>query len=86
MGMTGERRRRLWRRIVVGWVAAVAVGGGLTLWLQDSAQPPGPSSWERAEPTATPSLPEDWEGACPTPTIDPDQDGVVAVSCLVTHG
>jgi hypothetical protein len=86
MGMTGEKRRRLWRRIVVGWVVAVAVGGGLTLWLDDSARPPGPYSWQQAEPSDSPSLPEDREAVCPSPTIDLDGDGVVATSCLVTHG
>ncbi|MBW8736072.1 MAG: hypothetical protein JF621_02680 [Streptomyces turgidiscabies] len=35
--------RRAWRRAVFVWVIAVAVGGGLTLWLRDSAQPPEPS-------------------------------------------
>jgi hypothetical protein len=62
MGMTGERRRRVWRRVVIVWVLAVAVTGGLTLWLQDSTEPRGPYVWENTKPDETPDLPP-----CPTP-------------------
>ncbi|WP_244204457.1 hypothetical protein [Streptomyces africanus] len=62
MGMTGERRRRVWRWAVIVWVLAVAVAGGLTLWLQDSTQPRGPYVWEQTNPDETPDLPP-----CPTP-------------------
>ncbi|MFI6851689.1 hypothetical protein [Streptomyces sp. NPDC050416] len=62
MSMTGERRRRVWRWAVIVWVLAVAVAGGLTLWLQDSTEPQGPYVWENAKPDKTPDLPP-----CPTP-------------------
>ncbi|GGY46746.1 hypothetical protein [Streptomyces djakartensis] len=62
MGMTGERRRRVWRWAVIVWAAAVAVAGGLTLWMQDSTEPGGPYRWEQANPDETPDLPP-----CPTP-------------------
>ena len=73
--MTG--RRRLWRWALLVWAALVVVAGGLTLWLQDSAEPPGPAGWERSSPT--PSLPEGWESACAGAT--PDEEGRTA--CLV---
>ncbi|MFF3499152.1 hypothetical protein [Streptomyces sp. NPDC003247] len=42
-------RRRLWRWAVVVWAVTAAVGGGLTLWLQDdAAAPTGPTGWQRA--------------------------------------
>ncbi|MEU9169886.1 hypothetical protein AB0D34_19110 [Streptomyces sp. NPDC048420] len=69
MGVTG--RRRLWRRTLLLWAALVVVAGGLTLWLQDSAEPPGPYGWEESSPT--PSLPEGWESACAGAT--PDEKG-----------
>ncbi|MGC9543032.1 hypothetical protein [Streptomyces sp. UG1] len=69
MDVTGGRR--LWRWALVVWVILVAVAGGATLWLRDSAEPPGPYRWENAGPT--PSLPERWRSACPTP----DEDGEV---------
>ncbi|MFF7274052.1 hypothetical protein [Streptomyces griseorubiginosus] len=53
------------------WAALVVVAGGLTLWLQDSAEPEGPSGRERAR--QTPSLPEGWESACADAT--PDDEG-----------
>ena len=63
-------RRRLWRWALLVWAALVVVGGGLTLWLQDSAEPPGPYSWEESSPT--PELPDGWETMCPTPSVDPE--------------
>lgn len=55
--MTG--RGRLWRWAVAVWVILVAVAGGLTLWLRDAAEPPGPYVWERAGPARpVPSPPE----------------------------
>ncbi|MDN0195688.1 hypothetical protein [Streptomyces sp. S.PNR 29] len=83
MGMTGERRRRVWRWAVAVWAVAVIVGGGFTLWLQDSVKPPGPYRWEQAEATSTPSLPEGWETQCPTPSAGADEDGPVAIACLI---
>jgi hypothetical protein len=61
MDMAGERRRRVWRRVVIVWVLVVVVAGGLTLWMQDSTQPRGPYVWENANPDETPDLPP-----CPT--------------------
>ncbi|MFE0251856.1 hypothetical protein [Streptomyces sp. NPDC059010] len=76
--MTG--RRRLWRWVVVAWVILVAVAGAATLWLQDSAEPPGPYSWQEASPSHTP--PEGWESACAGAT--PDEDG--RALCVVLTG
>jgi hypothetical protein len=84
--MTGERPRRVWRWAVMVWLVAVVLGGGLTLWLQDSTRPPGPYSWQRAEPTATPSVPEGWETRCPSPTTDPDRYDRVLSACAFTRG
>ena len=39
----------------MAWLVAVAVGGGLTLWLRESAEPPEPRSWERVEPSESPA-------------------------------
>jgi hypothetical protein len=61
MDMAGERRRRVWRRVVIAWALVVAVAGGLTLWMQDSTQPRGPYVWEQTNPEETPDLPP-----CPT--------------------
>lgn len=78
----GERRRRMWRWAVVVWVVAVAVGGGLTLWLQDAAEPTAPYSGEREEPSPRPSLPEEWGTLCPSPT--PDENGRSVVLCAIS--
>ncbi|MGW0768774.1 hypothetical protein [Streptomyces sp. NPDC002676] len=52
--------RRWWRWVLASWVLTVAVGGGLTLWLQDSARPRGPYVWENggATPPAAPGAGE----------------------------
>lgn len=73
--MSGSRR--LWRRVLVVWAVLVVVAGGLTLWLQDSAEPSGPYGWEESSPT--PSLPEGWKSACAGAT--PDEQG--RTLCLV---
>ena len=52
--MTGLSRRNAWRWAVAVWAALVVVAGGLTLWLQDSAEPPPPRGWENANPGPTP--------------------------------
>ncbi|MEU9629967.1 hypothetical protein ACFZDB_09400 [Streptomyces luteogriseus] len=62
MGIAGERRRTVWRLVVAGWVLAVAVAGGLTLWMQDSTEPRGPYVWEETDPGDAQHLPP-----CPTP-------------------
>ncbi|MER5752522.1 hypothetical protein [Streptomyces sp. NPDC002088] len=51
----GGRRRRLRRRVVVTWAVAVAVGGGVTLWLQDSAEPQGPYGRQEQDPSQSPA-------------------------------
>ncbi|NUO41488.1 MAG: hypothetical protein HOV82_05560 [Streptomyces sp.] len=56
---------------MVAWVIVVAVAGAATLWLQDSAEPPGPYSWQEASPS--PTMPEGWESACADAT--PDENG-----------
>lgn len=78
-------RRRLWRWAVIVWAVAVVVGGGLTLWLQDSAEPPEPPEPYGREETAlpTPSLPEDIESLCPSVTVRPGEDILCA---YVTRG
>ncbi|MFB7928532.1 hypothetical protein ACFC4C_05430 [Streptomyces sp. NPDC056039] len=70
MGMTGEGRRGVWRWAVIVWALAVVVGGGLTVWMQDSTEPQGPYVWEETNPDEPPSLPP-----CPTP------EGVADVAC-----
>jgi len=67
--MTG--RGRSWRRVLVVWAAVVVVGGGLTLWLQGSAESTGPYGGPEASPS--PSLPEGWRSACAGAT--PDEQG-----------
>ena len=68
--MTGLSRRRVWRRVVIAWAVAVVVGGGLTLWLQDSAAPPAPARWENAPPSERPV-----HSDCP------DDEGPTVVLC-----
>jgi hypothetical protein len=46
---------RLWRRVLVVWAVAVAVGAGLTLWLHDSVEPRGPYTWEQEQPGEAPA-------------------------------
>ncbi|AYC38651.1 hypothetical protein [Streptomyces griseorubiginosus] len=78
--MTG-RRSRLWRWALLVWAVLVVVAGGLTLWLQDSTEPPGPYVWEQSSPT--PSLSAAWPSACAD--VTPDEQGWGA--CLtVTSG
>ncbi|WP_234354795.1 hypothetical protein [Streptomyces sp. NRRL WC-3618] len=64
--------RGAWRRAVLVWVIAVAVGGGLTLWLRDSAEPPEPSGRHRTDDGDPAPLlrgdVEDMEDKCP-PTL-----------------
>ncbi|MGW1750120.1 hypothetical protein ACWCRD_31775 [Streptomyces sp. NPDC002092] len=76
--MTSElgSRRRAWRWAVVVWAIAVAVAGGLTLWLQDSAQPRPPARWERADPSQEPAAPLLKGTACP------HGDGTTIVVCV----
>jgi hypothetical protein len=62
MGIPGERRHTVRRLVVVVWVLAVAVAGGLTLWMQDSTKPRGPYVWEWTDPGEAQDLPP-----CPTP-------------------
>ena len=81
--MTGLSRRNAWRWAVAVWTALVVVAGGLTLWLQDSAEPPPPRGWENANPGPTPPAERLRPTACPTPTA---ADGVVIALCAVSTG
>lgn len=65
------RRPRLWRWVVIVWVVVVAVGGGLTWLLQNSAGSSGPYGREGARPT--PSLPEGWQEQCGLDTSGPTE-------------
>ncbi|MGW2570560.1 hypothetical protein [Streptomyces sp. NPDC001537] len=72
----GESRRRAWRWAVVVWAIVVAVAGGLTLWLQDSAEPPPPVGWEQADPSEEPAAP------LLKATVCPHEDGATVASCV----
>lgn len=61
---------------MVVWMIAVAVAGGLTLWLQDSAEPPPPARWERADPSGEPAAPLLKATACP------HEDGATVAACV----
>ncbi|MCX5061335.1 hypothetical protein OOK12_30720 [Streptomyces sp. NBC_00452] len=81
--MTGElggTRRRMWRWAVLVWATAVAVGGGLTLWLQDSMQPRPPAVREQESP-AEPAAPLLKATACPN---DEGATGFVCVDAWAT--
>ncbi|MFE2425699.1 hypothetical protein ACFXJ5_02885 [Streptomyces sp. NPDC059373] len=61
------------RYLVGGWLLLVVLGAALTQWLNTSseaADEPGRATWER----------------CPTPSPlpTPNENGVVAYSCIVT--
>lgn len=73
-------RRRLWRWVVAVWVILVAVAGGLTLWLQDSAEPRR-YGWEETRPTPSLSASVSWQTLCPSAT--PAEDG--SVLCWVRN-
>ncbi|MDQ0907695.1 hypothetical protein QFZ22_003680 [Streptomyces canus] len=79
--MSGHRR--VWAWAVAVWAALAVVAGVLTLWLQDSAEPPGPYGWEESSPT--PALPEGWHSLCPSPTADPGA-GPTVVACAFISG
>ncbi|MDG9716582.1 hypothetical protein [Streptomyces sp. DH24] len=84
MTEAGGRRRAVWRRAVTVWAVAVAVGGGLTLWLQDTTAPQDRHGWQRSEPEPAPpdaGTPYDvYEDGCPPD----DQDDTTIVACLYT--
>ncbi|CAM5681446.1 putative protein OS=Streptomyces aurantiogriseus OX=66870 GN=GCM10010251_78610 PE=4 SV=1 [Streptomyces aurantiogriseus] len=73
----GGSRRRLWRWAVVVWAVTAAVGGGLTLWLQDSAEPPETRGRYETEESPAPLLGvEVGDYACP-----PEEPGL-QVQCV----
>lgn len=74
---------RLWRRALVAWAAAVAVGGGLTLWLQDSgdARPPSGTQWQWQENQENQEN-KDTASACPRPSDSRYDDPRVIVVCV----
>ncbi|MEU1403441.1 hypothetical protein ABZ471_13945 [Streptomyces sp. NPDC005728] len=70
MSVPGGARRRRWRRwAVCAWAVAVAAGGGLTLWLQDSVRPQEPYVWENGD-GSTPGL----HGSTPRPLHESSAD------------
>ncbi|MDO0911860.1 hypothetical protein QQM39_13695 [Streptomyces sp. DT2A-34] len=73
----GERRRRVWRWVVGVWMALVAVGGGLTLFIQDSVEARAPYVGEGRSPMPTSTADG---GDCPRPT--PEPGGTVAYACV----
>ncbi|MFI9614616.1 hypothetical protein ACIHCM_23615 [Streptomyces sp. NPDC052023] len=81
----GDGRRRVWRWAVLVWAVAVAAGGALTVWLQESAEPPGPYRWEEATPT--PLSRQDGETHCPEASAPPRTgDGSYGLFCVVRAG
>jgi hypothetical protein len=65
----------MWWWAVGMWTVAVAAGGALTLWLQESAEPPPPTGWYRSDQgggeTPAPLLSADVsEPPCPSATDD----------------
>ncbi|WP_407111104.1 hypothetical protein ACE1N8_23690 [Streptomyces sp. DSM 116494] len=82
----GNRRRASWRWGMGVWTAAVVLGSGLTLWLQDAAEPPPTAGWEDTRTRPVPGVPEDREFRCVPPELPPDlEDGVVATACLYAY-
>lgn len=71
---------RLWRRALVAWAVAVAVGGGLTLWLRDSGDARAPSGTQRQRQEN-----QDTASACPRPT-DSRYDGPRVIVVCVRDG
>ncbi|MGN9760532.1 hypothetical protein [Streptomyces sp. SD31] len=78
----GERLRRVWRWVVWVWMVLVAVGGGLTLFIQDSvgARAPYVGEGRSPMPTSMATAPTDG-GDCPRPT--PEPGGTVAYACVL---
>lgn len=77
--------RRAWRRAVLVWLVAVALGGGLTLWLRDSVEPPETHSRHgTGDSDPAPLLRQDLEDLCPAtpgPSPTPDASGRTIVVC-----
>ncbi|MGP4083373.1 hypothetical protein [Streptomyces sp. KR55] len=86
MKESGSRRRTAWRWALAVWTVTVIVGGGLTLWLQDSAEPPEPYGRQESSPTPTPLSEEDGNTVCPRPTPPPDEGGVYDYACVIKVG
>ncbi|NEC91594.1 hypothetical protein [Streptomyces sp. SID12501] len=67
--------RRAWRRAVLVWVVAVAVGGALTVWLRDSADSSetyGRYGTSDSGPALAPGQDDGENGCPPTPGGSPD--------------
>ncbi|MFJ3302989.1 hypothetical protein ACIPSA_07705 [Streptomyces sp. NPDC086549] len=81
--MTGQggSRRRAWRWAVVVWAVAVGVGGGLTLWLQDSTEPRGPYSWQENHDSPAPLFGQDVDDSGCPPSATPRSDAPVLIVC-----
>ncbi|MFI6489973.1 hypothetical protein [Streptomyces sp. NPDC050564] len=84
MTTTAGRRRRVWRWAAAVWTVAVVVGGGLTLWLQDSAEPQGPRVWEQNKDHRKVPAPllryDDLPSSCPR--VEDGEDGICAYATL----
>nr|WSW47733.1 hypothetical protein OG296_34100 [Streptomyces sp. NBC_01001] len=66
--------RRVWRRVVAGWVAVVVAGGAYTLYLDDSTSTtPEPKRWERG--------PSPSDAPLPCPTTRSGEAALTAASC-----
>lgn len=78
-------RPRWWRWTVITWAIVVAVGGGLTWWLQNSEEPQKPAG--RTEFSPRPSLPDDWKEQCGlgTPSPPEEESGLTTVLCVTTR-
>jgi hypothetical protein len=74
----------VWWWAVGVWTVAVAVGGALTLWLQDSAVPPPPTGWYRSGQgggeTPAPLLSAD----VPSPPCPGSEDGKAVLCAYAT--
>lgn len=74
MTRPGDARRRWWRWAVTTWAVVVAVGGALTLTLQEEARPKGPYGWESGDGSPPPPdvrgvRPRPYGGGCsPSPS------------------
>ncbi|WP_327697620.1 hypothetical protein [Streptomyces sp. NBC_00459] len=77
--------RSAWRRAVLVWVLAVAVGGGLTVWLRDSAEPSATHGrYGTGEDDPAPLLRQDVKDLCsatPGASPTPEETSRVIVVC-----
>jgi hypothetical protein len=65
--------------VLAVWTVTVVVGGGLTLWLQDSTEPERPGGWEKNQESPAPLLRYDLPSSCPS--IKKGEAGL----CFIRH-